>query len=365
MANARPVPTAMQITNIHTAAYGVVELRPVVLLPDGDSNPVVALQDICPVEKVVRHAQVYERDLEKIFPIRSPGNPSHVHERYVDPQNPRGCAPGVQVLKVELEPKTKDMLIGKLRRNFHDYDITRQNLVSQLIKSCKADFEATLQGNTPPSAARAKVVKLSAAQCLPGEEALHGQYGVVPMAYMARAQPSIKNGHIVCIYAGAKVVEPPLSVDERGPDWPLYEKALGAQAERLGHEYGTTINRVIDGVDEVHSFLPYGGGNMGQFMNTVLAPGKGHQDGKLVSDEHNCNALLMPLKVRMLDKDGVEHDEKLYAVVQHKPIEQGGQIRLYYGPEYEMADNPVALDGREPRTQQVVIKEEPGSWVEN
>jgi hypothetical protein len=351
--------TQLEVNELHTARFEVTRTaagfeRTVIAEDDAQMN---TTEVIAPQMStfVVDHPQEYSRSLERVFPVRSPSNPSQVHELYADPTNKTGatCEPGptagtgvklidksVQIPKGQLET-----LFGILRRQFPDspYARDRAGFAHALEQSVERELKATINGDDPPSTRAAEVRRIKPGECAAGEQALAGQWGVFMLNLEPAQQPHIGNGQVLCFFAGAKVIQPMGA--RRGAEWQgeaEYEQALGDNAGRYSEEYGSVVDSRGGGqVDRIH-WKPVGGGNMAQYINTAVMPGSGRHAGKLVSDPEGCHAMLARVNFRMRDRHGQEQRESMNMVVLTKPVPPGGQIRLYYGPDYELQGQPTA-----------------------
>jgi hypothetical protein len=255
---------------------------------------------------------------------------------------------GVQFLKNSAKttkfssrPKARDIdekvLWEVLNKNFgsdHLYPSRRgfnakKVFIDALLASCQQEMEACIKGEAPPSVQRVKVVKVRAEQCdSPAEaDALQGQYGGVLVDYAKEQQPSLRNGRIVCLLAGA-----PLDTEEARE---AYFAQLGQEvAEQAQHSYSARVRKHGNRKKHV-DWAPYGGGNMAQYFNSSF-----QADGE--ADLERCNACFMSVTFKLQDKEGKEHTRTMLAVIQYRSIEPGKQIKLYYGEKYKLAQETPA-----------------------
>ena len=302
---------------------------------------------------LVTGKQTYHRELDQRFPIRDPANPTLVHPDYADPADPTRCAEKVSLqnayfLKGGRKPPTKwgskskatgnneDELWRLLTTNFgkdHPYQARRgtsmkKMFIASLLRSCEQELQACIAGTEPPSARRVKVMPVTAEQCDSPEEAqaLAGQYGGILQDYAKDKQPSLRNGRIVCLFAGARL--------ETEAERTAYFGQLGAEvASQAQHDYSATVRK--HGTKKMVDWAPYGGGNMAQYLNSSF-----QADGTV--DQERCNACFVPVTFDLTKRDGETKRETMLAVIQFREIEEGKQIKLDYGAKYRLEPSGAA-----------------------
>jgi len=161
-------------------------------------------------------------------------------------------------------------------------------------------------------------------QCDSPEEfaALHNQYGGFLTDYAPSSQPSLRNARIVCLFAGAR-----LASDEDDQHYlAQFGQRFGQQALQ---DYAANARQY--GKQGQVTWAPYGGGNMGQYLNSSFKPGNA---GKLQVDADKTNAFLCPVIVELTDRQGQARKESMLMVIQDRPLIEGKQIKLDYGDNY-------------------------------
>ena len=298
--------------------------------------------------------QIYHSALDQMFPIRDPANPARVHPNYADPADPTRCAgmvrlesvhflkSGAKSTKFSTRPIARAMdenTLWKMLKDKFGSDHPYQNrsgfngkkmFLDALLTSCRQELEACITGKQPPpSVHRVQVVEVTAEQCDSPDEAraLQGQYGGVLKDYAEDQQPSLRNGRIVCLFAGARL--------ETEEERDAYFAQLGQEvANRAQHDYSARVRK--HGTQKKHvDWAPYGGGNMAQYFNSSF-----NAEGEV--DPQGCNACFMPVTFKLRDKDGNKRTETMLAVIQYRTIEQDKQIKLDYGEKYKLAQEASA-----------------------
>jgi len=343
----------VEIERINTvqALHTPVTLYPMVDLTM-EQEPDIGVMDLYRVHhtndaSLVTGKQNYDPKLDWVFPIRDPANPTRVHPDYADPVDPARCATSVGLNSVQffkggtkktkwgtrlpVTEMTEDRLWRMLKTHFpndHLYNNgadkdMKEVFIESLKRACRQELEACIKGEAPPSSENVKVVPVTAEQCDNPDEAraLAGQYGGVLTSYDKNKQPNLRNGRIVCLFAGARLE----TDEERDAYFGTLGPELAKQAQlhySVGvKKYGTKKKRV--------DWAPYGGGNMGQYFNSSFKP-----DGKV--DPAQCNACFMPVTFELTTRDGSKRRETMMAVIQYREIEKGKQIKLDYGDEYRL-----------------------------
>ena len=301
---------------------------------------------------LVTGKQTYHPELDQRFPIRDPANPTLVHPDYADPADPTRCAKEVRLQHVQFlkggGKKTKwgskskatgineEALWRMLTTHFgkeHLYQARRganmkKMFIASLLRSCEQELQACIAGTEPPSARSVKVTPVTADQCDSPEEAqaLAGQYGGILQDYAKDKQPSLRNGRIVCLFAGARL--------ETEAERTAYFGQLGAEvASQAQHDYSATVRK--HGTKKMVDWAPYGGGNMAQYLNSSF-----QADGTV--DQERCNACFVPVTFELTKRDGETKRETMMAVIQFREIEQGKQIKLDYGAKYRLEQTGAA-----------------------
>lgn len=324
---ARIFPThSHHVEHIDTTRARYVTQSNFVMFDLTNEDQVVECSAVLRDELLVTGAQIYDPELDKIFPVRDPGNPSHVHPNYRSDEDPRTCSPSVQIHDVSFFKKSKydvneSTLWWLLTNFFPDHPFKTQNaFIAALKASIRREIGAMLRNEAPPSSQRVSVVKLNAEHCDDDEEAkfLVGQYGVVPADYRPTGQPSIGNGDIVCIFAAAK-----LTSDE---DEKLYQSSFPASALP---SYGANSSK-FTGTSSTF-WAPYGGGNVAQYLNSSFVTAA---DGSLKVAADKTNTLLFPVKMTFTDRQGKNRSESMLVLLQIKPVADGKQLKLDYGSDY-------------------------------
>lgn len=325
---------------VTTTRHTVTDLTP----EDGSIARLTLLQQ---EEILVRGNQVYNDSLERVFAIRDPRHPGQVHPAYADPADARHCSAAVRVREVSFftssrAPVNESTLWDFLKEGFPGHSFADQaRLIAALKTSIQQEITATLRGEAPPSCASVTVVRMEAAHCDSEQEsqALSGQYGALLKDYAAQSQPSLGNGRIVCLFAGARL--------QSGQDLAAYQFAFG---ETALYSYGAQA-RQFKGTSNVQ-LAPYGGGNMAQYLNSTF---EADLKGDLRVDTKRVNCVLFPVQIDLSDKDGQPRSESMLAVIQVQPVAQGKQLKLDYGPDYILTPQAQATRAA------MVIKSEPGS----
>ena len=350
-----PAPTReVEIERINTvqALHTPVTLYPMVDLTM-EQEPDIGVMDLYRVHhaneaSLVTGKQDYDPKLDWIFPIRDPANPARIHPDYADPGDPTRCATNVGINSVQffkggtkktkwgtrlpVTEMTEDRLWQMLKTHFGndhlysngpDKDM-KDEFIESLKHACRQELEACIKGEAqPPSSESVKVVPVAAEQCdnLDEAHALAGQYGGVLASYDKNKQPNLRNGRIVCLFAGARLE----TNEERDAYFGTLGPELAKQAQlhySVGvRKHGTKKKRV--------DWAPYGGGNMGQYFNSSFKP-----DGKV--DPAQCNARFMPVTFELTTRNGSKRRETMMAVIQYREIAEGKQIKLDYGEEYQL-----------------------------
>lgn len=290
---------------------------------------------------IVKGPQKYLPDLDSVFPVRNPRSPKEVHPDYRDEQNFSRCHPKVRVKairlqKVLLPATTEDEPERRVDAAHHLMGYlgyfpgaARFKKAADLGKAIEAaireDLEANLKGEAAPSSKRIRVVEdLRRDQCDNEREAdaLEGQKGVVFVGYAPEDQPSIANGCILGIFAGARIV-----TDQDLED---YRQAVGYRADMAIHDYGAHLSYKRGTVD----WAPYGGGNSMQYLNSSFSLLE--TTGRLCVDPSRTHAVFVRFNADVVKANGQWQTEPMYAVVQIAPVAEGMQPKLDYGEGYEL-----------------------------
>lgn len=335
-----------QLRHVPTTSYAMIDLT----TPGGPAQTVFTVRH--PDEAIVSTSrQTYDPALEQVFPIRSPAHPERVHPAYAAPGDPRRCAPQVTLQGIHFykggASLTETTLWQLARQHFPNLPFqNKDEFITALKRSCKEELTATMQGRPPPSAQQVRIAAISASsQCDSPEEfaALQNQYGGFLTDYAPARQPSLGNGRVVCLFAGAR-----LASDEDDQHYlEQFGQRFGLQALQ---DYAANIQQYGSRKQELVTWAPYGGGNMGQYFNSSFKPG---EQGKLQVDTDKTNALLCPVMVDLTDRHGQARRESMMMVLQNRPIAAGKQIKLDYGSQYTLEAQPPPS-----RTSQPVVKQE-------
>lgn len=275
----------------------------------------------------VTHPQVYHRALDDRFPIRHPGDPTRIHPSYADPSDPTRCAPAVTIKGATFSAPAKARLLKHARKD-REFKLARfgnrEAYLDALGQSVVRQIEASIIGKTPPGLGRLKVVRLTREQCETGQEAdgLEGQCGVVLEDYSPGAQPTLQNGEIVGVFGGSK-----LDSDEARAQY------VALFGEELGEQIVDTHSIPDAGRGRV-TWAAYGGGNALQFLNTALRLSRA---GDWRVDARRVHGDIELVDITLTDKDGQERQEEVALVVQYRPVADGKQFLLSYGPHYRQS----------------------------
>lgn len=309
--------------------------------------------------KLVTGKQIYDPALDRRFPIRDPNNPALVHPAYAHPNDPTRCAEQVRLQDVIFQKnaskRTKwgnrsqmpgldeSTLWNMLNQHFgkdHPYQKgagrnMKKMFIEALRGSCREEMEATINGKEPPSSASVEVVAVTAKHCDNPEEAraLQGQYGGILKSNDEKKQPSLRNGRIVCLLAGARLE----TEEDRAAYFAHLGKELGEQAH---HDYSAQVRKY--GSKQRVDWAPYGGGNMCQYFNSAFGA-----DGKVATKQ--CNACFLPVTFKLHDREGQERLETMMAVILYQSLKQDHQIRLNYGRKYALPqEEPAPMEAEAP-----------------
>lgn len=310
-----------QVVRRGTIHYHAQSYREVIDLTQDSS---IAIERMIIAETRSTRAQEYNRELEKVFPIRDPANPELVHPKYASSINPAVCGSRVKIDKVTISKSQIDQLWSQtnLREVVPEREQLsyKEKLKTNLETACLDDLRATSRGHVPPSAADTKVIRLESRHCLPHEaSALTGQYGVVLSARGQDNQPLVKDGRVLGIFGGARLVT--------AQDHEAYERSLGDLADK------SAAYEAVQG--RVH-WAPYGAGNRAQYANSAF---KNMGDESIV-DTTQTNTAFIEIEITLTDRDGQKQKEKMYACGLLRSLGPDEQVRLDYGPEYRLKHAP-------------------------
>ena len=317
-----------QISHVPTTSYALIDLS-------DEGGPAMQVFTVRHTSEMIVSSgkQLYEPALDKLFPIRDPAHPEHVHPDYADPDDPSRCSPkvviqGINFYKTSGNAINENNLWQYAKAHFKDLPFKRKTLFIEALKrSCHEELTATMKGGEPPSSRQVKIEEITQeSQCDSPEEfkALENQYGGFLRDYEPSKQPSLRNGKIVCMFAGAR-----LTSDE---DDQQYMRLFGSEfSSRVLKDYAANTKKY--GERDQVTWAPYGGGNMGQYFNSSFKP---DAEGKLVVDAAQANAFFCPVMLDLTDHHGNARKESMLLVVQHRPIAEGKQIKLNYGDSYTL-----------------------------
>ena len=295
--------------------------------------------------------QTYNPKQAQWFPIRDPANLERVNPDYADPADPTRVAEKVKVSGVKFHrtgPINEAILWRHARMHFPDQERrfrTKEEFIAALRNSAMEEMHATIEGRDPPSCQSVKIAAIeNASQCASPEEflALKDQYGGFPADYSPEKQPSLANGRVVCLFAGAK-----LGSED---DVDAYLEVLGREfGEKVLNDYAANVKKPR--TKEEITWAPYCGGNMAQYLNSAFKKRKNDEDGPLVGDRKNANVMFVPLTYGLTDKNGNARQETMLAVVQTHPLSDGAQSRPESGRGYTLDPGgpaPMEVDSPPP-----------------
>jgi hypothetical protein len=313
-----------EVESINTAQHLYVPITnyPLINLtgPDGDFIEVLTVRHHHDAI-LMSGAQNYNIRLDSVFPIRDPAHPHQVHPDFADLSNPQRCA-FAEIGPIKILKRFERLLYAYAKDHFA-CALSSAELIGQLSQACQAELRATAISEDPPSSRYIEIRRLALEQCQgEGEETLVGEYGGLLRDYAS--QPSLGRGLILGIFAGAWLQD--------DGDTEVYRKCLGAAlADRVLGDYATNVQNRRS--RKVTTWAPYGGGNQTQYYNSVFAK---NLQGEFKVDEAKTNAVLIPFSVQVLDRHRQERSVNMMMAVQHRAIENGGQIRLNYGAGYSL-----------------------------
>ena len=316
-----------QMSHVPTTSYARINLT----AEDGSAMQVFTVRHTS--ETIISSGkQTYDPALDKLFPIRDPAHPERIHPDYIDPDEPSRCSPNVEIKGIHFYKSNSSVIneaaLWRFVKNFKGHPFkSKDELIKAITASCHEELEAMIKGEEPPSSRHVKIEELTQeSQCDSPEEfkALKNQYGGFLKDYTPSNQPSLGNGKIVCLLAGARLA----SIEEDRQ----YMTSFGSEfRSRILRDYGANIKKF--GKREQMTWVPYGGGNMGQYFNSSFKP---DTEGKLVVDTEQVNAFFCPVILDLTDRNGTARKESMYVVVQHRPIAEGRQIKIDYGNKYTL-----------------------------
>ncbi|WP_223537081.1 hypothetical protein [Pseudomonas sp. GL-B-16] len=186
------------------------------------------------------------------FPIKDPQTPYAIHPDYVSSTDPFRCHANVKVKRVELPPETEAIM-----RSYFPVAAAKPGYFAARAAEIKAEYEAPLNNQTPPSALRWKPKRLTAQECYSQAQAkaLVGAFGVVAV------DDSEQNvGGMGPSFAGAELKT---AAQRRQYIAQTSKGAFDDFSMRAGNPNNPR---------ELARFAPYGGGNLAQFMNGKATP---------------------------------------------------------------------------------------------
>lgn len=274
----------------------------------------------------VRGPQEFDEEMDKVFPIRDPKNPAHVHPDYVSSVGNQRCGSRVEVIGVKIHPDTgntlwADMLnanpalkaeynAGSNRRQYE----AKRRFLANIEAACRSEIESTVKGRAPPSQQVLQAKKLTDNECAE-TPALIGQYGVVLKEGVSQEQqPSLKNHKIMGLFAGAKLVT---SQDEAD------------YVARFGKHF---VDHYAADVTDSVTYAPYGGGGTMSACNANF-----NREG-VVSSKGN-DARFYRVEFVLRDRNGHERTEPMFMVAMPGIMPPGKrQILLDYGPAHRLTN---------------------------
>lgn len=246
--------------------------------------------------------QRYSRDRDKCWPIGDPYNPQNPHKDFCDRLDPTRLARDLAVGRIEVVTEVDLSELG----------IERARAAAVIGTAIRAELDALAKGEYPPSSRRIRCAVLAPGDCAPGEESLIGQYGV-----MMDEDSSKADGPLVVAFSAA------VATTDRQVR--AYRYALGKRSDDVISSHGAYID--LPGKRQ-QTLMPYGCGNILQFMNSRFQP-----DGHVDSKKTNCVFAQAAVSFTAKGKQFTRH--MLFAV-QNRVID--GQVTLDYGPAYILGE---------------------------
>jgi hypothetical protein len=267
--------------------------------------------------KAIVHDMKPNPGMDNVFPIRDPRNPGLPHPSYADARGSIGqsrvgevaIGRGFITSLKELAKEDRSKPLSERRLNLSDTQV--RSAIDRIQENVKRELNRTLLNQAqarPVVSARV----LTDADVLPHEKPLIGQHGLfVHPKLPAVDRPTLSNGRILGIYAGAR-----LETDE---DYDV-NKATYGEEEFARYSLATAISAV--------TYSPLGGANSMAFANTALDP----DSDEPAYDEGRLNTTFLPFSVQMTGHDGTARKEAVLALVAFDNLED--QVLVDYGDAY-------------------------------
>jgi hypothetical protein len=262
------------------------------------------------------------------FPIKDPKKPYAIHPDYVSPTDPFSCHKNVKVKGVELPAETQDIM-----QRYFPADAAQPGYFAARAAEVKAEYEACLTGEKPPSAMSWTPKILTAQECHNPVQAkaLVGAFGVL-------AVPGTEQ-----------------NVGGMGPAFAGAELKTGAQRRQYIEQtskgaFDDFSMRAGDPKDptQMVRFAPYGGGNLAQFMNGKALP------------EDQAHFIAVDVIVHTTNKFGEPRRVVAPHFFQIAQVPEGKQAILDYGDGgYFYGGKRPGMSLQDPKDADPQIKEEP------
>ncbi|TPG86731.1 hypothetical protein EAH72_34465 [Pseudomonas caspiana] len=262
------------------------------------------------------------------FPIKDPERPYAIHPDYVSPTDPFRCHPNVKVKHAELPPETKAIM-----RSYFPVAAAKPGYFAARAAEIKAEYEAPLNSQTPPSALRWKPKRLTTQECYSQVQAkaLVGAFGVVAV------DDSEQNvGGMGPSFAGAELKT---AAQRRQYIAQTSKGAFDDFSMRAGNPNNPR---------ELARFAPYGGGNLAQFMNGKATP------------EDQAHFIAVDVIVHTTNKFGEPRRLIAPHFFQIAQVPKGKQAILDYGDGgYFYGGQRPGMSLQDPQASDAQIKPEP------
>jgi len=296
-------------------------------------------------------SQIYDPALDRVFPVRKPGNPSEVHDDYAHDQNARRCHPKVRVESATITNKDFSDLWtwvefanpARVATGAHQ-EALKWQIRDRLETSCVDELRCMVEGKAPPSQDFLECIRVEERHCISAAEKrqLPGQRGVTLSPAGRAYPPTVDRGRLLCLFAGSKVNnlrDEQAYLDAFGPDAGANIHNYAAKTKKTGRRKKGDRRNVM--------YVSVGGGNIGQYANTTVAPSD-KDSSTLVIDPYRVNASLFRVTFRLFNKHGRPATEDIIALALHRPLGPDEQIRLNYGPKYTLENKLPALSNPTP-----------------
>lgn len=318
----------------------IAQASPQPSVPTGEVRPRpetgLAFQHVSPLHTIVtdlhtgevlmemRGSQVPVDKVNHGFPLKNPQNPYTIDAEYVSLEDRFSCHRNVKIGRVELPAETCAIM-----QHYFPHEAAEPGYFDKRAAEIKAEYEAPLNGDLPPSAIRWRPKRLNAKECYSTAQAtaLAGSFGVVPVDYNEQ-----NVGRMGPAFAGALIKT---AAQRRQYIAQTNKAAFDDFSMRAGDPRKPA---------EVARFAPYGGGNLAQFMN-----------GKATADDP-VHFVAVDVVVHTVNKYGEPRRVVAPHFFQVAEVPKGKQAILDYG------DGAYFYDGNRPGMStgvQQTIKTEP------